>query len=93
MLWVGTNHWSVWHQSLKREKSVDFMKGWYLKGWFVERLMNYDWKVWFFAKLGLIFERLSCVDMMLGESLESVSEDAANLNLFFERDEGYSKVD
>ena len=66
MLWVGNNHWSV--------------KGRYLKGWFVKRMMNYDWKVWIFAELGLILERLSCVDMMLGESLESVSEDAANLN-------------
>ena len=49
------------------------------KGWFCERL-NCDWKVWIFAELGLIFERLNCVDMMLGESLESVIEDAANLN-------------
>ena len=69
------------------------MKGWYLKDWLVERLINCDWKVWFFAELGLIFERLSCVDMMLEESLESESEDVANLNLFFERDEGYGKVD
>ena len=25
-----------WHQSLKCERSVDFVKGWYLKGWFVK---------------------------------------------------------
>ena len=44
---------------------------WWLSCWF-----------WNWAELRLIFERLNCVDMMLGESLESVSEDAANLNLF-----------
>ena len=30
--------------------------------------------------------------MMLGESLESVLEDAANLNLFFERDEVMARL-
>ena len=34
-----------------------------------------------FAELGLIFERLNCVDMMLVESLENVSVNVANLNL------------
>ena len=44
-----------WHQSLKCEKSVNFVKGWYLKSWFVERLINYDWKVWFFCWIGIDF--------------------------------------
>ena len=40
-----------------------------------------------------MFERLSWADMMLEESLESVSVDASSLKLFFERDGDYGKVD